>query len=65
MGVPVGVAAVAAAAVGDGVAVLPATPDEGVLDVGVNVNVKDPGLDWTGLAVPVLVGIGVLNGVFR
>ena len=65
MGVPVGVAAVAAAAVGDGVAVLPATPDEGVLDVGVGVNVKDPGLDWTGLAVPVLVGIGVLNGVFR
>ena len=65
MGVPVGVAAVAAAAVGDGVAVLPATPDEGVLDVGVGVNVKDPGLDWTGLAVPVLMGIGVLTGVFR
>ena len=65
MGVGVGIAAVAAAAVGDGVPVLPVTPDKGVLDVGVGVNVKDPGLDWTGLAVPVLVGIGVLKGVFR
>ena len=65
MGVAVGVAAVVAAAVGDGVAVVPVSPNEGVLDVGVGVKVKDPGLDWTGLAVPVLVGVGVLKGVFR
>jgi len=44
---------------------LPAFPNEGLLDVGVGVKVKDPGLDWTGLAVPVLVGVGVLKGVFR
>ena len=62
MGVAVGVAAVVAAAVGDGVAVL---PNRGVLDVGRGVKVKDPGLDWTGLAVPVLVGVGVFTGVFR
>ena len=65
VGVAVGVAAAVAAAVGDGVAVLPVFPNEGVLDVGVGVEVKDPGLDWTGLAVPVLVGVGVLKGVFR
>jgi len=65
VGVAVGVAAVVAAAVGDGVAVLPMFPNRGVLDVGVGAKVNDPGLDWTGLAVPVLVGVGVLKGVFR
>ncbi len=65
MGVAVGVATVVAAAVGDGVAVLPVSPNEGVFDVGVGVKVKDPGLDWTGLAVPVLVDVGVLKGAFR
>ncbi len=65
MGVAVGVAAVVAAAVGDGVAVLPVSPNEGVFNVGVGVKVKDPGLDWPGLAVPVLVGVGVLKGMLR
>ena len=48
-------------------AVVPVSPNEGVLDVGVGVKVKDPGLDWPGLAVLVLVGVGVgvLRGVFR
>ena len=44
---------------------MPVSPNEGVLDVGVGVKVKDPGLDWPGLAVLVLVGVGVLRGVFR
>ena len=44
---------------------VPVSPNEGVLDVGVGVKVKDPGLDWPGLAVLVLVGVGVLRGVFR
>jgi len=65
VGVAVGVAAVVAAAVGDGVAVLPVSPNEGVFNVGVGVKVKDPGLDWPGLAVPVLVGVGVLKGMLR